>query len=92
MAQVEAIEELYTDGITAAGATRRISFHMRVRLVGGEQEWHYYGTPLPAGVVGTQHAEVLFPPDFLNLPNASDTLYSLALETALFKTFGETVG
>jgi hypothetical protein len=85
MANITTIEELYTDGITAAGVTRYITFHFRARYDDGSTKWHYYGTPVPAGVEAEEHARIMFPPDMLNLPTANDTLYSLALEAALNK-------
>ena len=89
MATITTIEELYTDGITAAGVSRFIKFHFRARYDDQSTKWHYFGTPMPDpppdGVPAEQHARVLFPADFLNLPDANDTLYSLALECALTK-------
>ena len=86
---ITTIEELYTDGIKEAGVTRYVEFHFRARYDDGTTLWHYFGTlapdPTPDGVPAVQHARILFPPDFLNLPSANDTLYSLALECAFAK-------
>jgi hypothetical protein len=85
MANIVCIEEMYTDGITISGVSRRIKMHFRARYDDNTTQWHYYGVPVPVGTPAIEHAEILFPVDFLNLPQSSDMLYSLALEAAMNK-------
>ena len=80
---IQAIPELWTDQMTAQGTTRKVYFHMKVRFDDGTEVWHYYGTVAPEGIGAVQHPEVAFPSDMLNLPSASDILYTLALEVAV---------
>lgn len=88
MATITSIPELWTDQIEEAGVSKRVHFHMRVQFDDGTQAWYYFGTPVPSpapSIPCVSQPSVLFPAEFLNLPTASDTLYSLALEVAVNK-------
>jgi hypothetical protein len=88
MATITGIPELWTDNLESLGVSQKVSFHMRVQFDDGTEKWYYFGTPIPttpSPIPYVQQPSVLFPAEFLNLPDSSMTVYSLALEVAVNK-------
>lgn len=96
MANVSYLKELWTDGITAAGVARDVSFRALVVFDDGSEEWHYWGSavaqyPPPGAAVAVEHNAVHFPADMLALPEANNLLFDLAIECLFRKLATATV-
>lgn len=94
---INRILEMYTDGITVQGVTRRINFHALYEFLDPEtqattREWHYFGSTAAAKPPTTadtvfEHARIQIPDDLNYLPHgeSDQDLYNLGIKCGQYR-------